>query len=89
MVSLGRRDEQYPDWIWVVSPTGKEGWAPESLIRRDSAESGVVTCAYTARELDTQVGELLICRDEQAGWLWAENEKCESGWVPKETLRAT
>ena len=87
-VVLGRKDEQHPGWIWVISPTGNEGWAPESLIRIDTPDSGVATNAYTARELDTQVGERLSCKSELHGWLWVENEKGESGWIPKESVRA-
>jgi hypothetical protein len=31
-LKLGRRDDQYPGWIWTTIADGKEGWAPESLI---------------------------------------------------------
>jgi hypothetical protein len=85
---LGQRDDVYPGWIWVVSPSGNEGWAPESLIRVTARDSGVALSAYTARELDTQTGERLFSTRELDGWLWVKNEKGESGWIPKETVRA-
>ena len=85
-LALGRRDDRYPGWIWVVSPAGKEGWAPESYIRADAPDSGVAIHAYTARELDTRVGELLSCSRELNGWLWVVNENGESGWVPGDTV---
>ncbi len=88
-VALGTRDEQHPGWIWVTTPSGKQGWAPESIIRLDTPEGGVATTHYTARELDTRVGDRLSCVRELAGWLWVENEKGESGWVPKSTVGAT
>lgn len=87
-MTLGRRDDQYPGWIWVKTPSGNEGWAPESLIRIVTPESGEVTTAYTARELNTQVGERLTCMSELRGWLWVENVRGESGWIPKETVEA-
>ena len=88
-VALGRRDAQHRGWIWVTAPSGKQGWAPESFVRISTPEEGVATSAYTARELNTDVGERLSCVTELAGWLWVENEKGESGWVPKDTVRAT
>ena len=47
-VALGRKDDQYPGWIWVICPSGNEGWAPESFIRIDTPGSGVATTTYTA-----------------------------------------
>ena len=87
-VVLGRSDEEYAGWIWVTAPSGNEGWAPESIIRVESPEAGVATAEYTARELDTQVGDRLSCGSELGGWLWVENERGESGWVPKAAVRA-
>jgi hypothetical protein len=86
-LTLGRRDDEYPGWIRVVIPSGNEGWAPESYIRIEAPTSGVATRAYTARELNTEVGERLSYKSELNGWLWVENTKGESGWVPKETVR--
>ncbi len=88
-VTLGRRDAEYPGWIWVTSPSGNEGWAPESILQIDTAQDGVAIGDYTARELNTQVGERLSGLNELEGWLWVENEKGDSGWVPKSTVRAT
>ena len=87
-VALGRKDDQYPGWIWITTACGDEGWAPESLIRIETKDSGVATSAYTARELDTHAGERLACKSELGGWLWVENEKGQSGWVPKDSVRA-
>lgn len=88
ILRLGRRDREYPGWIWVTTPSDKRGWAPESIIRIDAPSQGVATREYTARELDTEVGERLSCLAELEGWLWAENEAGESGWVPRDTLSA-
>lgn len=86
-VALGRIDDQYPGWVWVTSPSGNEGWAPESLIQIDRPGSGLVTDAYTARELDTRTGDRLSCTSELNGWLWVQNENGETGWVPRETVQ--
>lgn len=67
-VALGRSESRYPGWIWVTSASGVKGWAPKSIIRVDAAGSGVATRAYTARELNTQVGERLSYVSELEGW---------------------
>jgi hypothetical protein len=86
---LGKRDTEYSGWIWVTTPDQKEGWAPESQIKRISSNSGTALAEYTARELDTKIGDLVMCTHELHGWLWIEKDNGESGWVPKETVAAT
>ena len=82
---LGRRDDQYPGWVRVTISSGSEGWAPESRIRVESEHEGVATADYDARELDTRVGERVICIEELHGWLLVQNEDGQTGWIPKET----
>ena len=85
---LGKQDDEYPGWIWVTTPSGNQGWAPESIIRCESETGGVALEEYTARELNTVVGERLRCTRELAGWLWVENDKGRWGWIPGKTARA-
>jgi len=82
---LGKRDTEYPGWIWVKTPSENEGWAPISLIRIISDTSGIAKETYSAKELDTVAGEVLIRHKELDEWLWVENERGECGWVPKKT----
>ena len=89
MLLLGKRDTEYPGWIWATTPDQNEGWAPESLIKRTSSNSGIALAEYTAQELDTNIGDLVLCTDELHGWLWVENDSGESGWVPKDSVGAT
>lgn len=85
---LGERDEEYPGWIRVTTSDGNEGWAPEQSVDSLSRTEGLAIENYTARELNTVAGETLVCRRELNGWLWVENTRGESGWVPKETTDA-
>lgn len=85
---LGERDDEYPGWIRVITADGNEGWAPEQLVERRSPTEGRGVGEYTARELNTVAGETLVCRRELNGWLWVENTRGDSGWVPKETTDA-
>ncbi len=86
---LRKRDTEYHGWIWVTTADNNEGWAPESLIERTSSNSGNALVEYTARELDTHIGDIVSCIRELHGWLWIEKDNGESGWVPKETVAAT
>jgi hypothetical protein len=85
-LSVGRRDEEFPGWIWVTLENGNQGWAPEQYL--DLHGSGTVATAtehYCARELDTIVGEILTLHLELKQWLLVENSSGEIGWVPKAT----
>ena len=61
---LGKRDTEYHGWIWVTTADNNEGWAPESLIERTSSNSGNALVEYTARELDTHIGDIVSCIKE-------------------------
>jgi len=84
---VGRKDADYPGWIWVTTLSGAEGWAPEVYIAMSTDDHGVATATYSAEELDTKEGQRLRVLMELAGWLWVENERGKTGWVPKHTTR--
>jgi hypothetical protein len=81
VVTLGRRDEEHPGWIWATSVAGVGGWAPEAWL-----ELGTTTARarwdYTARELTVEAGEPLTIHGEEAGWYWATTLAGASGWIP-------
>jgi hypothetical protein len=85
---IGRRDNEYPGWIRVTTPSGNEGWAPESIIRLETDAEGIALSEYDATELDTEVGQRVVRVRELCGWAWVENEHGESGWVPRESIAA-
>jgi uncharacterized protein YgiM (DUF1202 family) len=87
-VEVGRRDEKYPGWIWVKVSSGKEGWAPETMIEIHTSNKARALSEYNARELDTFVGERISCLKEYGDWTWVENEDGETGWIPTETITA-
>ena len=75
LLVVGKRDTEYPGWIWVTTSNKNEGWAPETLINKTSTNSGNALAEYTARELDTETGDLLGCTKELHGWVWVENDR--------------
>ncbi|MEM7112605.1 MAG: SH3 domain-containing protein [Chloroflexota bacterium] len=86
---LGRRDDEYWGWIWTTTPDGNAGWAPDALISIVSPDMGIALETYTAQELDTTVGELVIVLRTLNEWAWVENERGEQGWVPQSTLKVS
>lgn len=83
----GKRDDEFPGWVWVRTGDGNEGWAPAAWLDRVSAGSADATADYCARELDTEVGELLEGQEELAGWYWCRAAAGTLGWVPGMTVR--
>lgn len=84
-VTVGRRDTQWPGFLWCTNAAGKGGWVPESYFDC-SGETGVANRDYTARELTAGVGEELIIYYEESGWFWCANQQGQSGWIPAENV---
>lgn len=83
--ALGRRDDEYPGWVWATSADGRAGWLPESWLRVEG-ESGVLLCHYTAAELPLEPGDVISGELVLNGWLWAINTVGQEGWVPLDCL---
>ncbi|WP_115718806.1 SH3 domain-containing protein [Gallaecimonas mangrovi] len=85
-LQLGRIDDEYPNWIRVITADGNEGWAPLQFIERLSAEQGRAICQYSAFELNTEVGEVLVAQQHLNDWYLATNALGVTGWVPAKTV---
>jgi hypothetical protein len=86
VLSVGRRDMEFPGWIWVTLENGNQGWAPEQYLDcHEPGSSATATEHYSARELGTAVGETLTLHRELKHWLLVENSSGEIGWVPAAT----
>lgn len=87
MLTLGEMDTEFPGWIRTITEDGNEGWAPMQYIQISDSDSrrGQARYDYTAFELTTQVGDVLIVKRELNDWYWVENESGMEGWVPAKT----
>lgn len=84
----GRRDTEFEGWIWVTTDDGNEGWAPlRYLEMQEGSDQTLAKRDYTARELDTGVGEELTLHYELDEWGWVEKRDGSCGWVPLKTTR--
>ena len=91
-VSVGQESdgsEGWERWYFCSVPGQKDGWVPGQIIDLKEPGSGVITEDYTARELDTVVGDRLTGSRVLNGWLWAKRTSDgATGWVPMNTIRA-
>ena len=84
-VTLGERDNDWPQFVWTTLASGLGGWIPSVLFDRDM---GLATAQreYDTQELDADVGQILTLHHELADWWWAENERGASGWIPARAI---
>jgi uncharacterized protein YgiM (DUF1202 family) len=84
-VQIGRRDDEWPGWVWCTNAAGESRWTPESYVRGDGPVGQVVR-DYEATELAVKVGEVVTAVLEESGWLWCTNQSGQSGWIPKKVV---
>ena len=88
-IQVGRRDDEWPGWIWCTHANGKSGWALESRLKVDETiHTATVLQDYTAIELEIQPGEHLVIQQVESSWAWATNEAGQSGWAPLSHIAA-
>ena len=88
VVTVGRRDAEWPAFVFVTSVSGS-GWVPARHLSADAGRA-VVETPYNTTELATESGEILevLVRDDQSGWLWCRSTDGHEGWVPNRTVEA-
>jgi ribonuclease PH len=84
-LTLGRRDDEFPGWVWATAADGREGWVPEAWLRVEG-ESGVLLRDYTAAELPLEPGDVVSGELVEGGWLWATAPDGREGWAPLNCL---
>jgi hypothetical protein len=89
VVTVGRRDGDWPAFVFVTAPQGS-GWVPSRHLSADAGRA-VVQTPYDTTELATRSGEILevIDRDDESGWLWCRSTDGREGWVPSRSVEAT
>lgn len=81
-VSLGKRDTDFPGWIWATSSIdGKSGWVPEQFLATENGETRSLS-DYSARELSAEEGEIVSVVEELLGWALVETQDGALGWLP-------
>jgi Variant SH3 domain len=80
-VTVLRRDQEYPGWVWCSNAADQSGWIHASLLEEEDYRY-IALADYNAWELTVHKDDTLIGERELAGWLLATNRNGERGWVP-------
>ncbi len=86
VVILGAEEKEvkWQGWIWATFEN-ISGWIPKQIVKNISADKGIVTDNYSARELDVEAGDSVFIIKELNGWYWVRHLRTnEEGWIPKE-----
>ena len=81
-VQVGRRDDEWPGWVWCTNAAGESRWVPEAYL----GSNGLVLRNYESTELEVKAGEVVTAIIEESGWLWCTNQSGQSGWVPQKVV---
>lgn len=85
----GRRDEEFPGWIWCQIANGNEGWAPLEFMRMTADNKAIAIQHYSAKELNTHKSETLETIQKLKAWILCRNQDGDEGRVPGKTLFQT
>jgi len=81
LVTCGRRDDEWPGWVWCTNAKGKSGWVPEAYLRIKGTRAALLR-DYDASELSVSPDEILTVETEESGWLLCVNAIGQRGWIP-------
>ena len=84
---IGKKDTEFEDWIWVTTKDENQGWAPMQYLQIEEGNKAVAKQDYTAKELDTCLGDELFLHYELNEWGWVEKSDGSCGWVPMKTTK--
>ena len=84
-LTIVRRDEEYPAWVWCVGPDRREGWVPLEFLRVDGDHASLLRDC-DARELSVKSGEQVAVLEEIGGWTRVTATDGRTGWVRADCL---
>lgn len=84
-VTVGRRDDEWPAWVWCETADGNSGWVPEAYLAREAPEFDRASALhdYDATELNAAEGAVLEVVAEEGGWLRCRTDDGHTGWIPE------
>ncbi|WP_366141812.1 SH3 domain-containing protein [uncultured Tateyamaria sp.] len=73
-------------WLWAKNQSDKEGWIPDSLVRKVAGKT-YANADFSAIELTCRNSEVLDASHERNGWVLCRAASGSSGWVPVRNLQ--
>ena len=81
-VRLGRRDADWPGWVWVTAEDGRGSYVPEEVLEVGGTDSATVVQAFHAHDLSVKKGAEVTSVREVKGWHWCRDQAGQEGWLP-------
>ncbi|MDB6073266.1 MAG: hypothetical protein JWO89_906 [Verrucomicrobiaceae bacterium] len=88
IVKPGRRDADWPGWVWVTSDDGRGSYVPEEILDASGDDLATVVQAFEAHDLSVKKHEAVTSLREVRGWHWCRNGAGTEGWLPSYLLVA-
>ena len=83
---VGRRNLQYPEFVWCATEDGLAGWVLETRLEITGPGEATAKTDYDAAQLTVVKGEILDVLDRTASWWRCRNAGGVEGWVPVGSL---
>ncbi len=83
---VGRRNQQFPEFVWCATESGLAGWVVETRLQMTGPGEAIATSDYDAAQLTVVKGEILDVLDRTASWWRCRNAGGVEGWVPADSL---
>lgn len=85
-VTMNRRDEVWPSWIWCTDDSGQCAWIPEQLLSLLDFNRAILKTFYDSNELNVEAGEIVYGSENIDGWVWCRDPAGKEGWIPERNL---
>lgn len=73
-------------WVWAKNKAGKEGWIPDTLVKKNHPNFYART-AFSALELTCTQGQEIDATARIHGWALCTAPNGREGWVPLKNLQ--
>jgi len=84
-LSVGKKDSEWPGWVWCTDHNNIGGWVPENYVRIENDEA-IMLRDYDAAELTVRPGDRMKIKMEESGWYLCIDQEGNRGWVPKDNF---
>lgn len=81
-VQVGRKDVDWPGWVWVTAEGGRGSYVPEDILIPVNAETARVQQAFQAHDLSVKKNDQVTSLREVKGWHWCKDAAGNEGWLP-------
>jgi len=81
-VRVGRKDVDWPGWVWVTTEDGRGSYVPEDILIPVNADTARVQQAFQAHDLSVKKSDQVTSLREVKGWHWCQDAAGNEGWLP-------